>query len=30
MLPDLDFYLIAIPAVLLVGLSKGGMGKRSR
>ena len=27
MLPDLDFYLIAIPAVLLVGLSKGGMGE---
>lgn len=27
MLPDLDFYLVAIPAVLLVGLSKGGMGE---
>ncbi|MBP2237340.1 putative membrane protein YfcA [Sinorhizobium kostiense] len=27
MLPDLDFYLIAVPAVLLVGLSKGGMGE---
>ncbi|WP_275784998.1 sulfite exporter TauE/SafE family protein [Pararhizobium gei] len=27
MLPDLEFYLIAIPAVMLVGLSKGGMGE---
>ncbi|WP_018235571.1 sulfite exporter TauE/SafE family protein [Ensifer sp. BR816] len=27
MLPDLDFYLVAVPAVLLVGLSKGGMGE---
>ena len=25
--PDLQFYAIAIPAVLLVGLSKGGMGE---
>jgi uncharacterized membrane protein YfcA len=27
MLPDLQFYAIAIPAVLLVGLAKGGMGE---
>lgn len=27
MLPDFDFYLIAIPAVLLVGFAKGGMGE---
>ncbi|OLP61056.1 hypothetical protein BJF93_03090 [Xaviernesmea oryzae] len=27
MLPDLNFYLVAIPAVLLVGFSKGGMGE---
>ena len=27
MLPDLHFYAIAIPAVLLVGFSKGGMGE---
>lgn len=27
MLPDIDFYLVAIPAVLLVGLAKGGMGE---
>ena len=27
MLPDMHFYLIAIPAVLLVGFSKGGMGE---
>ncbi|OJF94528.1 sulfite exporter TauE/SafE family protein [Pararhizobium antarcticum] len=27
MLPDMHFYAIAIPAVLLVGLSKGGMGE---
>ncbi|WP_085032336.1 sulfite exporter TauE/SafE family protein [Ensifer aridi] len=27
MFPDYDFYLIAVPAVLLVGLSKGGMGE---
>lgn len=27
MLPDIDFYLVAVPAVLLVGLSKGGMGE---
>jgi uncharacterized membrane protein YfcA len=27
MLPDFQFYAIAIPAVLLVGFSKGGMGE---
>jgi uncharacterized membrane protein YfcA len=27
MLPDFDFYMIAIPAVLLVGFAKGGMGE---
>ncbi|MFB2550327.1 sulfite exporter TauE/SafE family protein [Ensifer soli] len=27
MLPDPGFYLIAVPAVMLVGLSKGGMGE---
>jgi uncharacterized membrane protein YfcA len=26
MLTDLDFFLVAIPAVMLVGLSKGGLG----
>ena len=27
MAPDLSFYLVAVPAVVLVGLTKGGMGE---
>ncbi|MEK1929736.1 MAG: sulfite exporter TauE/SafE family protein, partial [Pararhizobium sp.] len=27
MLPDFQFYAVAIPAILLVGFSKGGMGE---
>lgn len=27
MLPDFDFYIVAIPAVILIGLAKGGMGE---
>lgn len=30
MLPDIDFYLVAVPAVLLVGLSKGAWARPCR